>query len=107
MSVVYKAHHEGFDKPCVQKVVMTSGMPAAIAFAEPRLLDELKHDNLVPVLETQPDPHNPSAIVFTMPFFHQGSVRFALLQGHRFSIHRAVDISCDLLRALGHLHSNG
>jgi eukaryotic-like serine/threonine-protein kinase len=107
MSVVYKAHHEGFDKPCVQKVVIAAGMPAAIAFAEPRLLDQLKHDNLVPVLETQPDPHNPAAIVFTMPYYRQGSIRFALEQRYRFSLHEAVDIACDILAALGHLHANG
>jgi serine/threonine protein kinase len=106
MSLVYLAHHEGFDKPCVQKVVMTAGMPAAIAYAEPRLLDRLKHPNLVPVLDTQPDPHNSTAIVFTMPFYRQGSIRFALEQSYRFSVHQAVDIGCDLLRALGHLHAN-
>src|SRR5712692_9141523 len=75
MGVVYLAHHEGFDKPCVQKVVPTAHMPAAIAFAEPRLLDELRHPQLVPVLETQPDPLNPGLIVFTMPYYRQGSIR--------------------------------
>ena len=105
--VVFVAHHEGFDKPCVQKLVPTAHMPAAIAYAEPRLLDQLKHPNLVPVIDTQPDPHNPTHIVFTMPYYRQGSVRFALDHNYRFSIHRAIDIGCDLLTALGHLHLSG
>lgn len=105
--LVYKAHHEGFDRPVVQKIVTTAHMPAAIAFAEPRLLHELKHDQLVPVLDTQPDPHNPAQIAFTMPYYREGSIRFALDNGYRFSIHRAIDVGCDLLTGLGHLHTNG
>jgi eukaryotic-like serine/threonine-protein kinase len=105
--VVFKAHHAGFDKPCVQKLVATAAMPAAIAFAEPRLLDQLRHDQLVPVLDTQPDPHNAGYIVFTMPYYRQGSIRFALEQGYRFSIHRGIDVACDILTAVGHLHVNG
>jgi serine/threonine protein kinase len=107
MSVVYSAHHLGFDKPCVQKVVVMANMPFAIAFSEPRLLDRLKHPNLVPVLDTQPDPHNPAAIVFTMPYYKQGSIRFALTQGYRFSLRQAIDIACGFLSAIGHLHTNG
>jgi serine/threonine protein kinase len=105
--VIFLAHHEGFDKPCVQKLVNTAGMPSAIAFAEPRLLDQLRHDQLVPVLETQPDPHIPGCIVFTMPYYRQGSIRFAVANGYRFSVHRAIDVACDMLTALGHLHANG
>lgn len=105
--VVYRAHHEGFDKPCVQKLVPTAHMPAAIAFAEPRLLDQLAHPNLVPVLDTQPDPNNPTHVVFTMPYYRQGTIRFALDQKYRFSIQQGIDIGCDLLTALGHLHANG
>jgi serine/threonine protein kinase len=105
--VVYLAHHQGFDKPCVQKSVPTAHMPASIAFAEPRLLDQLGHSNLVPVLDAQPDPDDPRRIVFTMPYYRQGTIRFALDNGYRFSLHRAVDLACDVLTALSHLHSNG
>lgn len=105
--VIYQAHHEGFDKPCVQKLVPTAHMPAAIAYAEPRLLDQLKHENLVPVLDTQPDPHNPTHIVFTMPYYREGTIRFALDQHYRFSLHQAIEIGCDMLTALGHLHTHG
>ncbi len=107
MSVVFSAHHLGFDKPCVQKVILMANMPFAIAFSEPRLLDRLKHPNLVPVLDTQPDPQNAAAIVFTMPYYKQGSIRFALMQGYRFSLRQAIGITCGLLSALGHLHANG
>jgi serine/threonine protein kinase len=105
--LIYRAYHLGFDKPCVQKVVATAHMPAAIAYAEPRLLDDLKHPSLVPVIDTQPDPHNPGHIVFTMPYYRQGTVRFALDQNYRFSIHQAIEIGCDLMTAVGHLHANG
>jgi eukaryotic-like serine/threonine-protein kinase len=107
MSLIYKAQHEGFDKPVIQKVVATAHMPAAIAFAEPRLMDQLRHPQLVPVLDTQPDRNDPRLVVFTMPYYREGSIRFALDNGYRFSIHRAVDIGCDLLTALGHLHTHG
>jgi eukaryotic-like serine/threonine-protein kinase len=107
MSWVYKAHHEGFDSPCVQKVVPMAGQPAAVAFAEPRLLKRLEHDNLVKVLDAQPDPNVQGAIVFTMPYYRQGSARFALEQGYRFSLQQVIDMGCDLLTGLGHLHANG
>jgi serine/threonine protein kinase len=67
----------------------------------------LSHPNLVPVIDTQPDPHNATHIVFTMPYYREGSIRFALDHNYRFSAHQAIDIACDLLTALGHLHTNG
>lgn len=106
-SYVYLAHHEGFDKPCVQKVVRPVGQPGKLAFPEPRLLDQLRHPRIVPVLDTQYDPHTPGAVVFVMPYFKSGSVRFALEQGYRFSLHQAIDVVCDQLAALGHVHAQG
>lgn len=50
---------------------------------------------------------NPTHIVFTMPYYRQGTIRFAVEHNYRFSIHQAIDIGCDLLTALGHIHSNG
>lgn len=104
-SLVYLAHHEGFDKPCVQKVIQPAGLPGRLAFTEPRLLAELQHPKIVPVLDCQFDPDHPGAVVFTMPYFRSGSVRFALEQGYRFSVNQALGIGCDLLAALGHLHT--
>ncbi len=104
-SVVYLAHHEGFDRPCVQKVVRPAGLAGKLAFSEPRLLDELRHPKIVPVLDCQYDPDLPGAVVFTMPYYKSGSVRFALENGYRFSINQAISISCDQLAALGHVHT--
>jgi serine/threonine protein kinase len=42
-----------------------------------------------------------------MPFYRQGSIRFAVENAYRFSIHRSIDLACDLLTALGHLHASG
>jgi serine/threonine protein kinase len=76
-----------------------------LAFSEPRLLAELQHPKIVPVLDCQYDPDHPGAVVFTMPYYKSGSVRFALENGYRFSINQAIAISCDQLAALGHVHT--
>lgn len=104
-SLVFLAHHEGFDKPCVQKVVRPAGLTGKLAFTEPRLLAELQHPKIVPVLDCQYDPDVAGAVVFTMPYYKSGSVRFALEQGYRFSINQAIAIACDQLAALGHVHT--
>jgi hypothetical protein len=36
-SIVYIAHHEGFDRPVVQKVVRPAALAGTLAFTEPRL----------------------------------------------------------------------
>jgi serine/threonine-protein kinase len=104
-SIVYIAHHAGFDRPVVQKVVRPATLAGTLAFTEPRLLVELQHPKIVPVLDCQFDPDHEGHVVFTMPYFKSGSVRFQLEQGYRFSINQAIAIVSDELAALGHVHA--
>src|SRR5260370_24020406 len=98
------AHHEGFDRRCVQKTVFLTG-PPAVLFAEPRLLDQLRGEDIVTVLDAQYDPHTPGAITFVMPYYPDGSILEALRSGHSFSLSEIVAIVADLLTAVAKIHS--
>jgi serine/threonine protein kinase len=97
------AHHEGFDRRCVQKTVFLTG-PPAVLFAEPRLLDQLRGEDIVSVLDAQYDPHTPGAITFVMPYYPDGSILDALRSGHSFSLSEVVAILADLLTAVAKIH---
>jgi serine/threonine protein kinase len=100
------AHHEGFDIECVQKTVFLAG-PPAVLFAEPRLLDQLRGDDIVTVLDAQHDPHTPGAVTFVMPFYPDRAIHDALQAGHHFSLSEAVAIAADVLTGMAKLHDLG
>jgi eukaryotic-like serine/threonine-protein kinase len=95
--------HEGFAKECVQKMVDMRGAPTSIAFAEPRLLEQIAGDGIVRVHEAQHDGENPGWVTFVMDYFEGGSVRSALEEGHRFSVCESLDIVADALVGLERL----
>jgi serine/threonine protein kinase len=105
-ALCYKAWHEIFKEYIVQKTVSLLGLDDALAYDEPFLLNQLRHDRLVEVREAQWDPEwcEVRAITFTMPYYPGGSLTSALLDGHRFSIGEAIGIACHVLDALHYLH---
>jgi serine/threonine protein kinase len=96
------AHHDGLDIECVQKTVY--GHATGLAFTEPRLLDRLRGDDIVTVLDAQHHPTVAGAVIFVMPRYPEGSVLDALNGGHQFSLSEAVNITGDALTALAKVH---
>ncbi len=104
--MAYLGVHEVYDRKVVQKVISLLGVEDAIAFNEPRMLNEMRHPHLVEVWEAQWDPDNKAvkAITFTMPFYEGGSVNQQLATGSRFSLAEAVSVTRGTLSALHYLH---
>ena len=74
---------------------------------EPALLQQVVHDNVVPVLaaavvDGYPKPMRVVEIV--MPYYRRGSVTDALLRGERFGVSSACLHAQAALRGLGELH---
>lgn len=97
--------HVGFGDFCVQKTIVSAGMPTDVAFREPRILDKFRDDELfVPVREAQ-FGLIPNTVTWVMPFYQEGSARGALEAGHRFPLEEAVTVTCDLLDAISTLYA--
>lgn len=74
---------------------------------EPALLQQVKHDNVVPVVaaavvDGYPKPMRVVEIV--MPYYRRGSLTDALLRGERFSVSSACLHAQAALRGLGEIH---
>lgn len=98
-----RCRHEVLGGECVQKTVPIS--TNSVAFFEPRLLEELEHPHITPIREAQFDPDYPNRITFVMPWYEEGSVARALVDGHRFSLADAVGVTRNVLDALEYLHT--
>jgi serine/threonine protein kinase len=101
---VVLAWHHIFCGPCVQKRVSMHGFEDALAASEPEFLDKLRHDHIVEVREAQWDPQQNGAIVFVMRLYEGGSIGEALVNGYRFSVHQAIDLTVHVLDALAYVY---
>ncbi|HVU60204.1 MAG TPA: serine/threonine-protein kinase [Mycobacteriales bacterium] len=102
---VWVARHEILGENCIQKTYAPAGREDAIAFAEPRLLNDLDHPHITPLREAQFDPHRSGHVTLVMPVYEGGSIHDAIsADGHRFSIGEAVTILQDIAGALAYLH---
>lgn len=99
--------HVGFGINCVQKTYERPGREDAVAFAEPRMLYDLDHPNIVKILETQPDPDIPHAVTMVMPAYPSGNLHDAILHGSLFSLRDVVEVVRQLADALNYLHARG
>src|SRR5690242_19213521 len=101
--VCYKCDHEIFGEPFVQKTISLLGLDDAVAYDEPRMLNSMRHENLVEIREAQWDPEERwsdlKAITFTMPYYEGKSVYDALSEGHQFSLGAAVEVISGVLAA--------
>jgi serine/threonine protein kinase len=97
--------HHILGRQCVQKTYSILGLEDSVAYDEPRLLNTIRHDHIVPVYEAQYDPDWSNAVTFVMPYYEGGSVEKALIDGYRFSIKQAVQLASDMLDALAHVHT--
>lgn len=91
---------------CVQKTISTIGLEDAAAYNEPRILNRIHHDHVVPVREAQFDPDQDHAITFVMPKYEGGCLEDALIDGYNFSLWQAIGLTRDLLDALAYVHAN-
>src|SRR6266849_2902662 len=98
--------HKILGRDVVQKTIEMAGRTDAAAYSEPRLLDRIRHDHIVPVYEAQFDPQVPDAITFVMPYYPGGSVEGALQQDYRFSLLQARALAVQTLDALAFVHTS-
>jgi serine/threonine protein kinase len=99
------AHHEILGENCVQKTYAPAGRDDAIAFAEPRLLNELDHRYITPIREAQFDPDQPGCVTIVMRVYEGGSIHDAITKaGSRFSTGTAMAIIQHAAEALAYLH---
>jgi eukaryotic-like serine/threonine-protein kinase len=101
---IFRAWHNVFQGPCVQKRVHVQGLEDALASNEPAFLDKLRHPHIVEVREAQWDPDQDGAITFVMRLYEGGSIEEALRTDYRFSVHQAIDLSVHVLAALAHVY---
>jgi eukaryotic-like serine/threonine-protein kinase len=90
----------------IQKTYDTLGKEDSVAFREPRILMQIKHDNIVPIYDAQHDPDYDWAVTMIMPYYEGGSVLDALMEDYRFSLSHGVGLSIEVLHALSHVHTH-
>jgi serine/threonine protein kinase len=108
-SEVRKYRNELTGQFLVGKRVGTIGLESTFVVREATLLQQIRHDNLVPVFDVVrvtglgvPPPMQVLEIV--MPFYERGSVCDAFSRGHRFTLVEARDLALAALRGLSELH---
>lgn len=101
---VWVAYHEILGENCVQKTYAPTGREDAVAFAEPRLLNQLDHPQITPLREAQFDRHRPGNVTIVMRVYEHGSVYAAMEAGFRFSVGAAIRVLQHVADALTYLH---
>jgi eukaryotic-like serine/threonine-protein kinase len=102
---VLVAYHEILGEDCIQKTYEPAGRDDAIAFAEPRLLNELNHPHITPLREAQFDPERNGHVTIVMRVYKGSSIYAAMeAEGYRFSIGVTIGILQNIADALAYLH---
>lgn len=103
---LHVVQHGVFPKERVRKRVDLFGIDEAIGLLEPRLLEDIEHDNIVKVYEATYDPAFPGTrpLCFYMDYYPERSVFTAFTDGYAFPVLDAVRIVRDILNALQYLH---
>src|SRR5206468_4203188 len=85
--------------PTIRKRVDLFGIDDAIALTEPKLLEDITHDNIVHVYEAAYDPAYPGTkpICIYADYYPERSLLTAFTAGHAFSLLDAVKIARDML----------
>jgi eukaryotic-like serine/threonine-protein kinase len=102
---VWISYHAILGEHCIQKTYEPPGREDAIAFAEPRLLNELDHQHITPLREAQFDPDRPGHVTIVMRLYEGGSIYSALDAGCRFSISNVIVVMQHIADALAYLHT--
>jgi serine/threonine protein kinase len=99
------AEHEAYG-PVVQKRYSVIGMEDAAAFREPRILSQMRHENVVRVFEAQWDPEMERAITFVTAYCEGKSLAHAFDEDYRFSMGQALRLTIQMLSALAYAHTD-
>lgn len=102
---VWISYHAILGEHCIQKTYEPPGREDAIAFAEPRLLNELDHPHITPLREAQFDPDRCGHVTIVMRLYEGGSIYSALDADHRFSISNVIVLMQHVAEALAYLHT--
>ncbi len=81
-------------------------MEDAAAFREPRILQRIRHDHVVRVLEAQWDPEIKDAITFVTVYCEGKSIAKALDEDYRFSVGQALRLTIHMLSGLAYAHTD-
>lgn len=103
---LHVVRHGIFRNRRVRKRVDLFGVDEAIGLIEPRLLQAIRHDNIVSVHEAHYDPAFPGTrpLCFYMDYYPERSVFTAFRKHYGFPILDAVRIVRDVLDALAYVH---
>lgn len=104
-ALVHKAQHTGYDLPCVQKTYPRPGREDALAFIEPRLLRELKHQHIVEIIDAQPDGDRREFVTMVMPEYVGGDLLHVIADGRQLSVGQAIEWAIQIATALDYLHT--
>ena len=102
--IVYTGNHTVFGLPCVQKTYEKPGRADAIAFREPRLLRELKHDHIVEIIDAQPDPDRRGHVTMVMPHYPGGDLTYHVNASPPPSLGTVIEWTRQIASALDYLH---
>jgi serine/threonine protein kinase len=103
---VWIAYHAILGENCVQKAYAPAGRQDSVAFAEPRLLNELNHPHITPIREAQFDPDRHGQVTIVMRIYEGGSIYDAIAAGYRFSVGDVITLLQHVADALAYLHVN-
>jgi serine/threonine protein kinase len=105
----YKYYDEILGEPLVQKTISLLGLEDAVAYNEPRVLQQVRHENLAQIRDVKRVSGQQwaelKAVTLTMPYYQGQSVHEALENGYRFSLGAGVGIAAGMLAALHYLHA--
>src|SRR5687768_2709116 len=79
--IVHVGKHVGYDEDCVQKTYPTHGRSDALAYNEPRLLRELKHEHIIEIIDCQPDGQLRDHATMVMPYYPGGDLKALVVRG--------------------------
>lgn len=97
--------HPVFGNQVVLKRFDTLGLEDALAFLEPQLLHDFKHENIAPIYDATTENQGVlRTVTIHMPYYEVGSVFDSLMTAGPFSIGTAVSLGRDVLSALSHAH---
>lgn len=103
--IVHLGRHVGYNEECVQKTYPTHGRVDALAYTEPRLLRELRHDHIVEILDCQPDGELRDHATMVMPYYPAGDLRALIERGQRLSVGQVIEWTRQISSALDYLHT--
>lgn len=95
----------GTISPASRRLIPRPGREDALAFIEPRLLRELKHQHIVEIIDAQPDGDRREFVTMVMPEYVGGDLLHVIADGRQLSVGQAIEWAIQIATALDYLHT--